>query len=157
SEPAYTVNQIKAAAMMGIKTFVIGFGQLPAMSQTKMELMADAGGVPCDGASCAGKHYYAADSAEALNEALDTISMALTGEIGNGQCDDSCYSNGCPAGQVCVGGMCKDDPCLNITTCAAGDYCFTDGTSPGMCVGACLSECADGQICDRGVCRADPC
>ncbi len=157
SDPAFTVNEIKKAATAGIKTFVIGFGQLPAQDQINMGLMADAGGESCTDASCNGKKFYAADSATALNQALDTISTVLTGEIGSGACDDSCYSNGCDVGQICVKGMCQSDPCLNVTTCANGDYCYTDGTSSGVCVSSCATECPDGQVCGQGTCHPDPC
>src|SRR5438045_6841651 len=42
-EPDYTVAQVQAAATAGVKTFVIGFGQLPSSAQKAMNEMADAG------------------------------------------------------------------------------------------------------------------
>jgi hypothetical protein len=160
-DPAYTVSEIKAAATASqpVKTFVIGFGALPTADQMAMDQMAAAGGEPCSGPKCNGHQFYAADSADALNAAIDAITQQITGEFG-GTCDDSCYANGCPsAGQICVMGACKTDPCATLrSTCAPGDYCFTDGTSPGTCVHACNQTCPSGQVCTpSGMCQADPC
>jgi hypothetical protein len=160
SEPQYSACEVAvaAAATSPIKTFVIGFGALPTADQMAMDLMADAGQEPCMGSNCNGHKYYAADSAQALNDAIDAISQQISGEFG-GVCDDSCYSNGCQnAGEICVAGMCKSDPCANVTTCAPGDYCYTDGNSPGTCVHACPMPCASGEVCTpQGTCQTDPC
>jgi hypothetical protein len=158
SDPAYTVSQIQAAATAGIKTFVIGFGQLPSADQAAMNMMADAGGEPCMATSCGTKHFYSAESDTALNDAIDAISQVIIGEFG-GQCDDSCYANGCPnAGDICVQGMCAPNPCATVAdTCPPGQFCYTDGTSAGTCIMACPRPCPTGQVCNMGVCMTDPC
>jgi uncharacterized protein (TIGR03382 family) len=156
TEPAYTVGEIGKAAMMGYKTFVIGFGQLPATAQNAMNMMAEAGGAPCTSTSCGTKKYYAAESDAALNAAIDAISLQIVGEVG-GLCDDSCYANACPnAGEVCVQGQCEPNPCGAIT-CPEGDFCYTDGSSAGVCIHACPGPCPRGQTCVMGNCQADPC
>jgi uncharacterized protein (TIGR03382 family) len=155
-EPAYTVQQVQNAAAAGIKTFVIGFGQLPSADQKAMNSMADAGGEPCMSTSCGTKHFYSAESDTALNDAIDAVSQQIVGEIG-GQCDDSCYANACPVvGQVCVQGKCAANPC-NGVTCDNGDFCYTDGTSPGACIHSCSGPCPKGESCQMGTCQVDPC
>jgi MYXO-CTERM domain-containing protein len=150
------VSQIKMAADKGIKTFVIGFGALPAEAQSAMNMMADAGGEPCMATSCAGKKYYSAESDTALNDAIDAVSQQIVGEVG-GLCDDSCYANACPnVGDVCVQGKCSVNPCAGVT-CAMGEYCYTDGTSAGVCIKACPGPCPTGQSCVMGSCKTDPC
>ncbi len=161
SEPAYTVSRISAAAMAAnpIKTFVIGFGALPSADQMAMDQMATAGLEPCMGTTCNGHKFFAADSAQALNDAIDAISQTIAGEFG-GQCDDSCYANGCPnAGDICVGSKCKPDPCSSVASvCAPGDYCYTDGNSAGTCSHACSMPCAAGEVCSaQGMCVPDLC
>jgi hypothetical protein len=161
TDPSFTEQQVLMAAQAStpIKSYVIGFGALPSADQMVMDAMAQNGGVPCQGAACNGHKFYAADSAMALDAAIDAISQQISGEFGT-VCDDSCYSNACPnAGQICVAGMCKSDPCANVaSTCAPGDYCYTDGNSPGTCVHACSQPCAAGQVCtNQGTCQADPC
>jgi Mg-chelatase subunit ChlD len=157
-EPAYTVSEIQKAADMGIKTFVIGFGQLPSSAQKAMNMMADAGGEPCMTTSCGTKHFYSAESDTALNDAIDAVSQQIVGEVG-GQCDDSCYANPCPnPSDVCVQAKCVRNPCATLDgTCAPGEYCYTDGTSPGVCIHACPGPCPKGQSCVMGTCQVDPC
>lgn len=158
--PTFTVGEITKAKNMGIKTFAIGFGALPTQDAANMDMMAMAGGEPCtDTSICQTHKYYPAESAMALNAAIDAISQQISGEFG-GACDDSCYSNGCMnAGEICVDGKCKQDPCVNIaSTCAPGDYCYTDGSSPGTCAHPCSQPCPSGQVCSiQGMCVADPC
>jgi MYXO-CTERM domain-containing protein len=158
TEPAYTVSQIAAAAAAGVKTFVIGFGQLPSADQKAMNDMADAGGEPCMSTACGTKHYFSADSDTALNDAIDAVSQQIVGEVG-GLCDDSCYANPCPtAGDVCVQGRCTTNPCADLNgTCAPGDFCYTDGTSAGVCIHSCPGPCPKGQTCQMGSCQPDPC
>ncbi len=156
TDPAYTVAQIGAAATAGIKTFVIGFGALPSADQAAMNMMADAGGEPCMTTACGSKHFFAAESDTALDAAIDAISQTIIGEIG-GQCDDSCYANACPtAGNVCVQGKCAANPCAGVT-CPDGQYCYTDGMTPGACIPACANQCPTGQTCESGICKVDPC
>jgi len=158
-DPNTTQTELAKASKNGIKTYLIGFGALSATEKTNMDNFADAGGVPCDPAKCMGHKFYSADSAMALDAAIDAISQQIEGEF-SGQCDDSCYSNGCPnAGEICVQGKCKADPCATVkNTCAPADYCYTDGNSAGTCVRACTTGCAQGQICTpQGMCASDPC
>jgi hypothetical protein len=159
STAGFTTARIAAALQKGIKTFVVGFGGLTGTAATNMENMAAAGGVPCTDPACNGRKWYAADSAATLQAALDAIAGQIIGEFQGGLCDDSCYSNGCPnAGEICVKGVCKPDPCANHPPCAPGDYCYTDGTSPGTCVKSCSSPCATGEVCGtNGMCQIDPC
>ena len=158
TDPAYTIGAVKRAAMVGIKTFVIGFGALPASAKTTMNKMAMAGQVPCTGTACAGQQYYSAEDDAGLQAAIDSISQQIIGEFG-GLCDDSCYANGCPnAGEICVGGKCKLDPCITVrNTCAPGDFCYTDGASPGTCTRVCPTTCPPGESCGLGGCQPDPC
>lgn len=153
---AKTVTALRAAAsaVTPIKTFVVGFGMLDTTAQQAMNQMADAGGVPNNDATY---HYYQAGDASSLGVALDKILITISGELGTMMCDDSCYANGCPvAGEKCIGRSCQKDPCAGVN-CATGQYCYTDGTSPGTCVGVCTTPCAAGTYCDRGQCVTAPC
>jgi MYXO-CTERM domain-containing protein len=155
---SFTTNRISAAYDMEMqKVFVVGFGALSGSVSTNMDAFANAGGAPCMGATCNGKAYYAADSAQSLNDALDAISKVISGEFG-GLCDDSCYANGCMnAGEICVDGACKADPCAQVP-CSAGDFCYTDGRSPGTCSKACDAPCASDEVCSlSGTCVKNPC
>jgi MYXO-CTERM domain-containing protein len=155
----FTVNEITKAKMLGIKTFAVGFGQLQGSDADNMDKMGRAGGAPCMGSSCNGHAFYPADSADALNNAINAISEQISGEFGS-SCDDTCNSNGCPNnGDICVANACGPDPCASIgATCAPGDYCYTDGTSVGACSRACANPCPQGTLCTtQGTCVADPC
>jgi MYXO-CTERM domain-containing protein len=69
----------------------------------------------------------------------------------DGNCID-CNDLGCPTGQLCLGGQCKDNPCAGIT-CGPSQYCDS-----GTCVDLCdPSKCGSGQRCVAGKCIADPC
>jgi MYXO-CTERM domain-containing protein len=140
--------------------FVVGFSTNLATSESQaLDQMAMAGGNPCTGAICQGHSYYAADSVATLDAAIMAITGTIVGEFQGGTCDDSCYSNGCPnAGEICVNSTCRPDPCANHPPCAPGDYCYTDGTSPGTCMKSCASVCPTGEICNtQGLCEPDPC
>jgi len=158
-DPDYTTCEIEKSAVKNVKTFVVGFGQLQGTAVTAMNAFAVAGQEPCMGSGCAGKQFYAADSPASLQSAIDAITSTIAGEFSGGQCDDSCYSNGCPnVGEICVQGKCKADPCASLTTCAPGDYCYTDGNSPGTCIKACDKVCPDGEVCTpSGICQVDLC
>lgn len=185
SEPKFTVDRIAAAKAAGVDTFVVG---MPGVVIDAMNMMSAAGGHPCSGCTSGGQavSFYDASSPQALQQALDAITSSITmGEFGGGMCDDSCVTNGCDAGKICVNAACITDPCAGYrdTTnpkCAPGDYCWTDGTSGG-CRPACSVACtADefcsmdgtrclpknlcnqtcsvpGQICVDGKCKDDPC
>lgn len=144
-----------------IRTFVVGFGQLNPQFTAALNEMADAGGKP---ASTTGAiRFYQADSAASLNQALDSIIKTVVqggGDVGGmvSVCDDSCYANGCPAGdprQICVAGQCTSDPCAGYS-CGFGEYCFTDGASVS-CATPCWQSCPSGQRCVRGECKASTC
>jgi hypothetical protein len=156
-----TTTQIAAALAQTppIKTFVVGFGALTAAEQMAMDAFANAGGVPNNDPNFPGHTYYPADNQTVLLASLNKILTTITGggDTGGTQvlCDDSCYSNPCPTGQVCVNAACKANPCAS-TTCAAGQYCYTDGNT-ATCVSSCAMSCPAGQRCDRGQCVADSC
>lgn len=152
---ATTVTSIKNArsATPSISTFVVGYGALGAAGQKAMNDMAVAGGVPDTDPMY---KYYRADSSASLQAALDKILTVISGELGGGLCDDSCYSNGCPAGQKCIYATCGKDPCAGVS-CAAGSYCYTDGTTPGRCVASCPMTCRAGYACANGACVQTPC
>ena len=158
TDPEYTIGAIARAADKGIKTFVIGFGALPAADKAAMNKMAMAGQVPCMGTTCNGQQFYAAESDAGLQAAIDSVSEQIVGEFG-GVCDDSCYANGCMnAGEICVAGHCKADPCAAVrSTCAPTDYCYTDGNSAGSCTPLCPLSCPPGQSCTLAGCAVDAC
>lgn len=150
-----TVAQLQAMLKQSpsIQTFVVGFGGgLAASEKDCLTQMGAAGGRP----SGTPEKYYVADNAEQLNKALADILNVVAGEFGNGTCDDSCYSNGCPVGQVCAQAECRPNPCAGLR-CAAGEYCFTDGVKPGTCVKACAKACDAGRRCVQGACVSDAC
>ncbi|MFO0576492.1 MAG: vWA domain-containing protein [Polyangia bacterium] len=153
-----TVTEIQKGTMQNppISTFVVGFGGgLSSSEQQCLTQMADAGGKP----DMTPLKYYKADSADELNKALSSIvEVVIGGEVGmSGPCDDTCYSNGCPTpGDICVAGECNANPCTGVN-CGPGQYCYTDGTSPGTCVKACTKSCPTGSRCLMGACAADPC
>ena len=63
-----------------------------------------------------------------------------------------CYTNGCPAGQICSGGKCIANPCVGVT-CPSGEYCRA-----GKCIAACgCTTCPTGQKCVDGACANAPC
>ena len=156
-EPTATVNAIKAANMQSpsITTFVLGFGSLPATAANAMDEMAVAGGAPSVGTP---RKFYTAEDLTSLKAALEKIFSVVLGE-GMGLCDDSCYAPdvGCPTpGDVCIRGKCQQNPCAGIT-CGPGLYCYTDGVSPGRCIGACKKACQTGYRCEQGVCVPSAC
>jgi MYXO-CTERM domain-containing protein len=66
--------------------------------------------------------------------------------------DCSSPGEGCDPGQKCLGGLCKSDPCTDVT-CGNGKYC-----SDGNCVDLCTHiDCPTGQTCVAGTCTADAC
>jgi MYXO-CTERM domain-containing protein len=105
------------------------------------------------------KRYYSANNAQTLNDALGNILNMVTGsgEFGMAACDDSCYTNGCDPGYVCVtteqsnGPTCVPDPCAGVGVCPDGSYCRQGG-----CVQTC-PHCAPNELCQDGNCVADPC
>ncbi len=152
--PAATVAALRAANMQdpSITTFVVGFGTLPAAAADAMDQMAVAGGHPAVGRD---RKFYKADNLDDLNKAIGDILGVVFGETMT-QCDDSCYSNGCPSGQACIRGQCAQNPC-DAVSCGPGLYCFTDGVQPGRCISSCKKRCPNGTRCEMGSCIADKC
>ncbi|MHC4815653.1 MAG: MopE-related protein [Planctomycetota bacterium] len=74
-------------------------------------------------------------------------------ELTTGQCvDDSCVTQGCPDGQICVAHQCVTDPCPP-GTCPENQMC-----SEGKCYDVCTKDtCPSGQACVKGKCTPDPC
>lgn len=137
-----------------ITTFVVGFGSLPATAQNIMSRLAEAGGKPVMGGA---QKFYAAESLESLQKALDDIIAVVMGELGGGACDDSCYSNPCPnPGDMCIRAECRPNPCQGVV-CGKDLYCYTDGISPGTCIRSCTKPCPSNTRCQKGACVPDPC
>jgi MYXO-CTERM domain-containing protein len=128
-----------------VRTYVLSFA---GGSVANLVQMADAGGTirpGCDGgAAC----YYSASNYSQLDQALDAIAGAVVGEFGGG-CDDSCYGQGCPSGQICKNAACEANACASVT-CPSGQSCV-DGT----CKAHCNVTCASNQRCENGQCVAD--
>src|SRR5207249_1452859 len=98
-----------------------------------------------------------ASDATAFTKAIGAVIDLITGgEFGSQLCDDSCYSNGCPAGQVCVKSeldpvaKCIPDPCQGAQ-CSGSQFCRM-----GQCINACTDGCRNGQKCVDGKCVTDP-
>lgn len=66
---------------------------------------------------------------------------------------ESCYGDGCPAGQICVDGECADDQCHGVE-CEDPQYCNPNGECVSPCVDV---DCPPGQGCYEGTCVDDPC
>lgn len=71
-----TVAALRMAAMMGIKTFVIGIGT-GSSSGPNLNMMADAGGMPRPVVNPLDTKYYLANSQQQLSQAL----AAITGQV----------------------------------------------------------------------------
>src|SRR5262245_17088496 len=160
-EPKYTIDQISMAAAQNpsIHTFVVGFDGSGGVQPANLNDMANAGKEPIAG--CNGNTvpcYYSASNAQKFNDAIDMIiNHVVGGEFGNVMCDDSCFANGCPAGEVCVTDElnpqphCQPDPCAGAM-CGANEFC-----REGACVRACLTPCRANEKCVDGLCVIDLC
>ena len=150
-----TVNAIVAAASQtpSVKTIVVGFGNLPASDRDALNRMADAGGVPKQGAN----KFYEATDAASLNTVLNTILRTLVvGDAGGGiLCEDGCYGTPCPTGQVCLQDACKANTCAT-QQCPTGQSCLLSDKG-ASCVGTCQSPCPLKSRCENGLCVPDPC
>lgn len=153
------IESVRLANMQSpsIHTFVVGFGgSLGAAEKLNLNDMAKEGGEANPDPAF---DYYPAESEAALAMQLDRIIRTITGAGDAGPnavlCDDSCYTKGCPTGQICVQAVCQGNPCAG-KTCGAGEYCYSDGTA-ASCVGTCTATCGAGSRCVRGECVADPC
>jgi MYXO-CTERM domain-containing protein len=137
-----------------ILTFVVGFTS--GVDPAHMNAVAVAGGLPRAGCNPSGGAtnpcYYRANNAAELAQALDAIATLIGGAFsGSVACDESCYGQGCPDGQVCLNATCGANPCDGVT-CQADEFCRS-----GTCVKACLEPCPPGQKCVDGSCVDDPC
>ncbi len=165
--PSFTIGAINDARnrMPTIHTWVVGFDQTSSdLEKESLSDMAQAGGEPVGTHSgemqCGGDQpcYYSANGMNSVQDALaKIIDVSLGGEFGSVMCDDSCYSAGCPAGQVCAQSeqdpvaRCIPDPCMGAH-CSGDQYCKL-----GQCVTACGDGCAPSQYCKDGTCVDDPC
>ncbi len=152
----YAQTMVQQLFTQGVKTFVIGFGS--GVDPVLLDDMATAGGTARTGAT----KYYVASDTTSLNAALDAIAQVAAGEMGSQVCDDSCYANPCPDGQLCqqsfvtFGGVsmnlgkCVADPCLSVQ-CGADQAC-----RGGHCIATCTGGCNLGEVCKDGACVADP-
>ncbi|KAL4424201.1 hypothetical protein ABPG75_001502 [Micractinium tetrahymenae] len=88
------------------------------------------------------------------------ISANFTAEcIAGPECSDA---KPCPAGEVCVEGACKADPCAGYECPSRNKPKCIPGDAPA-CQPTCVAECSDavacpqGKVCADGGCLADPC
>ncbi len=153
------IESVRLANMQSpsIHTFVVGFGgSLGTTEKQNLNDMAKEGG---EANPDPAYDYYPAETEAALLVQLDRIIRSITGggDAGPGSvlCDDSCYTNGCPTGKVCVQATCQGNPC-DSQTCSNGEYCYSDGAT-ASCVAPCTVSCSAGSRCVRGTCVADPC
>ena len=164
------LDQVKALSTAGIKTYVVGFGS--GVSSTELDNLAIVGGTALSGTA----KYYKADSAAALNTALQNIGGQFTC-CGNGQLDagEKCdkalppgLKGACPkTAKDCDDKVaCTDDfptgsecnvTCAHTQKTAAknGDGCCppganatTDDDCPSTCGNGVLEA---GETCDPGI------
>jgi hypothetical protein len=157
----FSIMQINNAVnqMPPVKTWVIGFdGSGTGTDKSNLDAMARSGGEPVSGCGNTVPCYYSASDANAFQMALSKVIDTLVGgEFGAITCDDSCYTNGCQPGYVCVKGetdpvaKCVPDPCMG-QSCGGDTFCRM-----GQCVSACTDGCKGGTKCVNGQCVVDPC
>lgn len=148
--------RLALAQSPSVHTFVVGFSGsfMPTEEQNLNDMAREGGEINKDPAV----DYYPADNEAALQAQLDGIIRTIVGGGDTSSvsiCDDSCYSVGCPAGQICRNRTCQANPCAT-TSCGADQVCYFDGAS-ARCVGLCSQSCPAGQRCIRGECQSDPC
>lgn len=150
-----SVRQARSQAP-SIHTFVVGLGAtLDAGDKQSLNDIAGEGGEANGDPS---SDYYPAETAAMLSMQLDRVMAVILGLSESGgslTCDDSCYSQGCAAGKICVQSACSNNPCDGLS-CPTGQYCYTNGAS-ATCIAACPQTCATGSRCVRGSCAEDPC
>ena len=162
--PEYTYRQLKAALAMkpSIKTYVVGFDgagvradwldQFSYYGGTRSSPQCGSSNMPPE--PC---YYRAGRSAQEFKDLLDKLVRDVGGEFGGNLCDDSCFTMGCPKGQVCLTEEtnpephCVNDPCGG-RTCNGNTFCRGGG-----CINACSNGCPAKQTCKDGKCVDDLC
>ena len=87
---------------------------------------------------------------------LNTCVGDLICRATDGTCQiDDClaFPERCQGEEVCIAGLCVDDPCAGVECNGTGEYCF-DGTCTTTCTAV---DCADDEFCTLGQCQPDPC
>ena len=164
------LDQVKALSAKGMKTYVVGFGS--GVSAMELSNLALQGGTALPGTT----KYYKADSAAALNSALQNIGDQFTC-CGNGQLDfgETCdkaiptgQKGACPKSakdcddkKACTDDMPSGSECgvicsnTQVTTPKGGDGCcppganaVTDSDCPATCGNGVLET---GETCDPGI------
>jgi hypothetical protein len=162
--PGTIFSELTAALQSkpAIKTFVIGFdGDTTGngVNTVNLENMGYYGGNKKMGCGTGNVHcYYSAGANFAdFKTVFDGIISQLGGEF-QLVCDDSCYSNPCPPGQICTteetnpAPHCINDPCMGAK-CSGTQFCRL-----GQCVNSCGPACSKmGQVCVDGACMPDLC
>lgn len=150
-----TVDAIAAAAnqVPAVRTIVVGFGVVPS-EHAALDAMAMAGGLPNSDSS---HKFYLVSDGNSLDKTLSGILSSLIGGDAGAPvaCEDGCYGNRCPSGQVCLKNQCTANLC-NGKSCPMGQHCLFDGEN-GTCVFDCTGACPQGSRCVNGQCQIDPC
>ena len=154
----YTIAEIGNAAKQvpAVHTFVVGFDGAGGVNPATLNQMAVKGLEPIPGCGGGVPCYYSASNTMKFLAAIDKIIGAIAGGTVVGGCDDSCFSSGCPGGQVCaiprgqLAPVCVPDLCANMM-CDQASFC-----RDGMCIPTC-PPCAAGERCVDGQCGNDPC
>ena len=97
---------------------------------------------PCDHTACAATGGIC--KAGTCINPCEGVTCNQFSKCDRGVCvDDSCYeAHPCDAGEVCVQGECKKDPCAGVG-CGTDEFC-SDGTCLKLCDRV---SCPDGQLC----------
>ncbi len=157
-EPKYTSTEIANAATKNpsIHTFVVGFDGSGGVNPKNLNDMAKAGLEPISGCDPMKNKpcYYSASNAQKFQDSINQIIGTLAGSSVLGGCDDTCFGNPCPQGEVCRvakdGPACMPDLCAAVS-CNSDQYC-----KEGKCLSPC-ETCPNGQQCQDSSCVPDLC